>query len=220
MASGSTNPQEQTAGQSTVAAGEVKHPRTGLRFARRFTQPGVDPYDEIEWELRDAVITNETARRSSSRSVEVPRFWSPDWPPTSWAEVLPRPTGHAGARDQRAPADRPRGRHDPRLGREGRYFATEEDAATFQAELTYLLVHQMVSFNSPVWFNVGVEEHPQFSACFINSVDDTMESILDLAKTEGMLFKFGSGTGSNLSTLRSRGARSPAAAPPPGRSRS
>src|SRR5262249_37624601 len=74
---------------------------------------------------------------------------------------------------------------------------------SFQAELTHLLLHQKMSFNSPVWFNVGVEEHPQCSACFINSVEDSMDSILTLAKTEGMLFKWGSGTGSNLSTLRS-----------------
>ncbi|MET0401288.1 MAG: vitamin B12-dependent ribonucleotide reductase, partial [Cystobacter sp.] len=90
-----------------------------------------------------------------------------------------------------------------RWGALGGYFATAADRETFHAELTHLLLRQKAAFNSPVWFNVGVEEHPQCSACFINSVDDTMESILGLAKTEGMLFKYGSGTGSNLSTLRS-----------------
>ena len=83
------------------------------------------------------------------------------------------------------------------------YFASEEDRQTFRDELTYLLLHQHASFNSPVWFNVGVEKDPQCSACFINSVNDTMESILELAKTEGMLFKYGSGAGSNLSSIRS-----------------
>ncbi len=88
-------------------------------------------------------------------------------------------------------------------GRKGGYFATEEDAQAFHDELTYILLHQYACFNSPVWFNVGIEEQPQCSACFINAVEDTMQSILDLAKTEGMLFKYGSGTGSNLSTIRS-----------------
>ncbi|HLM47040.1 MAG TPA: vitamin B12-dependent ribonucleotide reductase, partial [Myxococcaceae bacterium] len=90
-----------------------------------------------------------------------------------------------------------------RWGAEGGYFATTTDRDTFHAELTHLLLRQKAAFNSPVWFNVGVEEHPQCSACFINSVGDSMESILGLAKTEGMLFKYGSGTGSNLSTIRS-----------------
>ena len=84
-----------------------------------------------------------------------------------------------------------------------RYFATPEDLDAFQAELTHLLVHQKMAFNSPVWFNVGIEAKPQCSACFINSVQDTMSSIMDLAKTEAMLFKFGSGAGSNLSPIRS-----------------
>ena len=83
------------------------------------------------------------------------------------------------------------------------YFASDDDLQSFKAELTHLLVHQKMSFNSPVWFNVGIEADPQCSACFINKVEDTMESILGLAKTEGMLFKYGSGTGTNLSPLRS-----------------
>src|SRR5439155_267408 len=88
-------------------------------------------------------------------------------------------------------------------GKKCGYFASDEDADTFYAELTFMLVNQYMAFNSPVWFNVGVEETPQCSACFINSVEDTMESILELARTEGRLFKWGSGTGSNLSSLRS-----------------
>ena len=90
-----------------------------------------------------------------------------------------------------------------RWGRESGYFASEEDADTFHDELAFLTLNQYASFNSPVWFNCGIEAKPQCSACFINSVEDTMASILDLAKTEGMLFKWGSGTGSNLSPLRS-----------------
>src|SRR6202008_781588 len=88
-------------------------------------------------------------------------------------------------------------------GRRSGYFTSEDDAQAFHAELKHILLYQLACFNSPVWFNVGIEEKPQCSACFINSVEDTMGSILDLAKTEGMLFKFGSGTGSNLSPIRS-----------------
>src|SRR5205085_4987929 len=88
-------------------------------------------------------------------------------------------------------------------GRDGGYFATGEDGDNFRDELAHILLYQMASFNSPVWFNVGIEPRPQCSACFINAVNDTMDSILTLAKTEGMLFKYGSGTGSNLSNIRS-----------------
>src|SRR5207248_7022469 len=89
-------------------------------------------------------------------------------------------------------------------GRQGNYFASEQDSQAFQEELIHLVLHQKMAFNSPVWFNIGVPgSKPQASACFINSIDDTMESILGLAKTEGMLFKYGSGTGTNLSPIRS-----------------
>jgi ribonucleoside-diphosphate reductase alpha chain len=179
-------------------------PARGLRVARRHTRPGVHPYDEIEWELRDAVITNERGEVTfEQRNVEVPKFWS-QLATNVVAQKYFR--GHPGTRERESSVrqliDRV-ARTAARWGREDGYFASAEDADAFEAELTYLLVHQMASFNSPVWFNCGVEERPQVSACFINSVDDTMSSILDLAKTEGMLFKFGSGTGSNLSTIRS-----------------
>jgi ribonucleoside-diphosphate reductase alpha chain len=179
-------------------------PGKGLRIARRFTEAGVHPYDEIEWELRDAIITNEKGEVSfEQRNVEVPKFWS---------QLATNVVAQKYFRGQLGTPER---EHSARQlidrvvetavtwGREDSYFATEEDAEAFDAELTYLLIRQMASFNSPVWFNCGVEEHPQVSACFINAVEDTMGSILDLAKTEGMLFKFGSGTGSNLSPLRS-----------------
>jgi len=191
-------------GETSPITRRAPSPREGLRVTRRFTRPGTHPFDEVEWELRDAVITNERGEVAfEQRNVEVPKFWSqlatnvvaqkyfrgalrtPERE-TSVRQLIGRVVGAAAA-----------------WGREGDYFATEEDAAAFEAELTHLLLHQMVSFNSPVWFNCGVEKHPQVSACFINSVDDTMQSILDLAKIEGMLFKYGSGTGSNLSPIRS-----------------
>ncbi len=179
-------------------------PRDGLRIPRRFTRPGAHPYDEVEWELRDAVIANEKGETSfEQRGVEVPK---------SWSQLATNVVAQKYFRGQLGTPEREPTvrqlldrvvRAAVRWGGQGGYFAAEEDAEAFEAELTYLLLHQMVSFNSPVWFNCGVEEHPQVSACFINSVQDTMPSILGLAKTEGMLFKYGSGTGSNLSTLRS-----------------
>jgi|SoiMethySBSTD1v2_1073268.scaffolds.fasta_scaffold03950_15 ribonucleoside-diphosphate reductase alpha chain len=179
-------------------------PRDGMRFTRRFTRAGTHPYDEVEWELRDAVISSGSGEVAfEQRNVEVPKFWS---------QLATNVVAQKYFRGQMGSPERENSVRQllnrvaltaARWGRDGGYFATEEDAATFEAELTYLLLHQMVSFNSPVWFNCGIEEHPQVSACFINSVQDTMPSILGLAKTEGMLFKFGSGTGSNLSTIRS-----------------
>ncbi len=187
-----------------ASADRVPSLKEGLRIPRRFTRPGVHPYDEIEWELRDAVISSGKGEVAfEQRNVEVPKFWSQ------------LATNVVAQKYFRGPLGTPEREHSVRQlidrvvrtagrwGRAGNYFATEADAEAFEAELTHLLVHQMVSFNSPVWFNCGIEEHPQVSACFINSVQDTMQSILELAKTEGMLFKFGSGTGSNLSTIRS-----------------
>jgi len=178
--------------------------KEGLRITRRYTREGVHPYDEIEWELRDAVITTERGEVAfEQRNVEVPK---------SWTQLATNVVAQKYFRGALGTTDRESSvkllidrvvRTAGRWGREGGYFYSESDAAAFEDELTHLLVHQMVSFNSPVWFNCGVEEHPQVSACFINAVDDTMASILDLAKTEGMLFKFGSGTGSNLSPIRS-----------------
>ncbi len=183
----------------------VASPRDGLRFARRYSKPGVHPYDELEWELRDAVITNEKGEVAfEQRNVEVPK---------SWSQLATNVVAQKYFRGALGTPERERSVKQlidrvvnaaTTWGRQGYYFAGEEDARVFEAELTAMLVNQMVSFNSPVWFNCGVEEHPQVSACFINSVKDTMPSILGLAKTEGMLFKYGSGTGSNLSPLRSK----------------
>jgi ribonucleoside-diphosphate reductase alpha chain len=164
----------------------------GLTLERYFTTRGVDPADEMVWETRTAQITGEGgAVIFEQRDVEVPKSWS-----MLAANVV------ASKRSVRQLVGRVV-RTIAGWGRKDGYFATEEDAQTFEAELAHLVYRQKMSFNSPVWFNVGVEEHPQCSACFINSVDDSMDSILRLAHTEGMLFKYGSGTGSNLSRIRS-----------------
>ncbi len=186
------------------ASDHVPSPTDGMNIARRFTRPGVSPFDEVEWETRDAVITNEKGEVAfEQKGVEVPRSWS-QLATNVVAQKYFR--GIVGTPDREHSVRQLLQRvvwAAARWGREGGYFASEADAEAFEAELSYVLLHQMLSFNSPVWFNCGVEEHPQVSACFINSVQDTMPSILELAKTEGMLFKYGSGTGSNLSTLRS-----------------
>jgi ribonucleoside-diphosphate reductase alpha chain len=199
------DPTPQVTDGTTAAGPDKAHEiKPGLRVARRYTKPGVHPYDEIEWELRDAVISNEKGEVNfEQRNVEVPKTWS---------QLATNVVAQKYFRGQIGTPERETSvrqlidrvvKTAARWGGEGKYFASKSDLEAFEAELTHLLVHQMVSFNSPVWFNCGVEEHPQVSACFINSVDDTMGSILDLAKTEGMLFKFGSGTGSNLSPIRS-----------------
>jgi ribonucleoside-diphosphate reductase alpha chain len=176
----------------------------GLHFPRRWTAPGVHPYDEIEWEIRTAAIGNEKGVNVfEQRDVEVPAFWSQLATNVVVSKYF---RGHLGTPDRENSVRQLIDRVVNTIAgwaETQHYFATEEDLRAFQAELTHLLVHQKMSFNSPVWFNVGVEAHPQCSACFINSVQDTMGSIMDLAKTEAMLFKFGSGAGSNLSTIRS-----------------
>ncbi|MEY4744477.1 MAG: hypothetical protein RL272_422, partial [Candidatus Parcubacteria bacterium] len=176
----------------------------GVRFRRRFSRPAVHPYDEIEWEFRDAVITNEKGKVVfEQRGVEVPKSWSQ----TATNIVVSKYfRGEIGKPERETSVRQMVDRVAKTIagwGRDGGYFSTEEDADTFEMELTHILVNQKAAFNSPVWFNVGVSAKPQCSACFINSVKDDMRSILTLAVTEGMLFKYGSGTGSNLSTLRS-----------------
>ncbi|MFW6175464.1 MAG: vitamin B12-dependent ribonucleotide reductase [Acidobacteriota bacterium] len=197
-------PTQTTTATTPDAPGPEARRGGGLRFARRFTQPGVDPFDQVEWEARDAVIADEKGNLIfEQKAVEVPKAWSQ----TATNVVVSKYfRGQLGSADRETSVRQLIGRVADTLtawGRDGGYFATEEDAETFHAELTHILLHQMACFNSPVWFNVGIEDQPQCSACFINSVDDTMGAILDLAKTEGMLFKYGSGTGSNLSSIRS-----------------
>ena len=178
--------------------------KRGLKFQGYFTKPGVHPFDEIEWELRTAVISNEKGEKVfEQKDVEIPKSWSM----TATNVVVSKYFhGQLGSPNREHSVKQLVMRVANTIcgwGFKQGYFATEADAEVFYNELLFLLVNQYMSFNSPVWFNVGIEEKPQCSACFINSVQDSMDSILTLAKTEGMLFKWGSGTGSNLSTLRS-----------------
>lgn len=176
----------------------------GLRFERRFTTPGIDPFDQVTWETRNASITNEKGDVVFEQGdVEIPNTWSMTAMNVVSSKYF---RGQKGTDARETSVRQLIGRVADTIaywGFEGGYFASEEDRDTFHAELKHLLLHQKMAFNSPVWFNLGAVEKPQCSACFINAVDDTMESILDLAKTEGMLFKWGSGTGSNLSKIRS-----------------
>ena len=218
----------------------------GLSLKRFFTSPGISPYDELQWELRTAQITDSKGEIFEQKDVEVPEGLVDDGHQhrrqqiSAWTLDTPeRETGVRQLVGRVAETIRD-------WGIAGGYFHSAEDAAVFHDELVYLLLHQYAAFNSPVWFNVGCDrlepnsdaptgtgiaaravefgatgyKKPQCSACFINTVDDTMESILGLAKTEGMLFKYGSGTGTNLSPLRSSKESSPAAAPPAARSAS
>jgi len=179
-------------------------PTRGLTFERRWTSPGVHPYDEITWETRTASIGNESGKTVfEQKDVEVPDFWSQLATNVVVSKYF---RGHIGTPERETSVKQLIDRVVLTItawAETQHYFATDADLQTFKAELTHLLVHQKMSFNSPVWFNVGIEAQPQCSACFINSVEDTMSSIMDLAKTEAMLFKFGSGAGSNLSTIRS-----------------
>ncbi len=175
----------------------------GLTFERRWTTPGVHPYDEVEWELRDASIANELGKAVfEQQGVEVPASWSQLATNVVVSKYF---RGHIGTpsreRSVKQLIDRVVNTITSWAATQ-HYFASDEDLATFKAELTHLLLHQKMAFNSPVWFNVGVEAQPQCSACFINSVQDSMSSIMDLAKTEAMLFKYGSGAGVNLSPIR------------------
>jgi ribonucleoside-diphosphate reductase alpha chain len=174
-----------------------------LGVRRYFTIPGRDPFDEVEWELRDAFIPGKDKPVFEQREVEFPKFWS---------QTATNIVAQKYFRGRMSSPERERSvKHMiSRVvetvggwGRAGGYFASDEDADTFEAELKAILVNQMAAFNSPVWFNVGFEEQPQCSACFILSIEDSMESILDWIRREGVIFRGGSGSGVNLSRLRS-----------------
>jgi ribonucleoside-diphosphate reductase alpha chain len=177
----------------------------GIHVERRFTHEGVHPFDEVTWERRTAAIGNEKGETVfEQKDCEIPTFWSQMATNVVVSKYFRGKLGTPGRENSVKQMIARVAETIGKWGRDGGYFATETDAQAFQDELTHLLLHQKMSFNSPVWFNLGVAtSRPQVSACFINSVEDTMESILTLAKTEGMLFKYGSGTGTNLSTIRS-----------------
>jgi ribonucleoside-diphosphate reductase alpha chain len=220
-----------TTGPATSPAATNKKKAPGLAFRRFFTKPGVNPYDEVDWELRTAAITDAQGNVIfEQKDVEVPKDWSMTATNIVASKYL---HGTLGTSERETGVRQLVTRVAETIRNWGLaqgYFRTPEDGATFHDELVHILVRQYVAFNSPVWFNVGcdrIEPHsdaqnwhwnmttqrvefgvtgytnPQCSACFINSVKDSLDSILTLAKTEGMLFKWGSGTGTNLSSLRS-----------------
>src|SRR5450432_948828 len=177
----------------------------GLTIERVYSKPGVHPYDEVTWERRDVVMTNwrDGTINFEQRGVEFPDSWS-----VNAANIVTTKyfRGAVGTEQRewslRQLIDRVVGKYVA-AGRDFAYFASEEEVQIFEHELTYMLVHQIFSFNSPVWFNVGTTAPQQVSACFILAVDDTMDSILNWYREEGLIFKGGSGAGVNLSRLRS-----------------
>ncbi|MET7612877.1 vitamin B12-dependent ribonucleotide reductase [Streptomyces seoulensis] len=195
-----------------TASGPARGSRTkgakagkGLRVERVHTTPGVHPYDEVAWEPRDVVMTNwrDGSINFEQRGVEFPDFWSVNAVNIVTSKYFrgavgtpQRETGLKQLIDRIVKTYR-------KAGEDHSYFASPADAEIFEHELAYALLHQIFSFNSPVWFNVGTPQPQQVSACFILSVDDSMESILDWYKEEGMIFKGGSGAGLNLSRIRS-----------------
>jgi ribonucleoside-diphosphate reductase alpha chain len=193
----------ETVNGTTASKGRSK--RKGLRINRINTTKGVHPYDEVTWERRDVVMTNwrDGTVNFEQRGVEYPEFWS-----VNAANIVTTKyfRGAVGTPQRewslKQLVDRVVGVYVD-SGREHGYFATEADAEVFDHELKYALIHQIFSFNSPVWFNVGTASPQQVSACFILAVDDTMDSILDWYREEGLIFKGGSGAGVNLSRLRS-----------------
>ncbi len=192
-------------GKEVETASEMKRVGTknGLRFERYFTDGRTSPFNEVEWETRTAQIGNEKGVTIfRQEDVEVPKSWSQTATNIVASKYF---HGKVGTPERERSARQLISRvvnTVVRWGEEGGYFADTASRDAFRDELTHLLVEQKMSFNSPVWFNVGVQPKPQCSACFINSVEDNMESIMGLTRTEGMLFKWGSGTGTNFSALR------------------
>jgi ribonucleoside-diphosphate reductase alpha chain len=194
---------EKTALQSRATTPADVEVRTGLEFERYFTDGRTAPFDAVEWEHRVAQISNEKGKTIfRQENVEVPKGWSQTATNIVASKYF---HGKLNTPERESSVRQLIGRVVRTIvgwGEKGGYFAGPAARDAFRDELTHLLVEQKMAFNSPVWFNVGVQPKPQCSACFINSVQDNMESIMNLAKTEGMLFKWGSGTGTNFSTLR------------------
>jgi ribonucleoside-diphosphate reductase alpha chain len=177
-------------------------PGQALSIRRFFTEPGVHPFESVEWELRDARIGHGDRVAFEQEGVEFPKSWSQNATNIVAQKYF---RGQIGSPERENSVKQMIGRVAGTItgwGRAGGYFASEDDARAFNHELTHILLHQLAAFNSPVWFNVGFEESPQCSACFILSVEDTMESILDWNTKEGMIFRGGSGSGINLSNIR------------------
>jgi ribonucleoside-diphosphate reductase alpha chain len=174
-----------------------------LAVRRLFTIEGRDPYDEVEWEIRDAHIPGKNGPAFEQKNVEFPKFWSQ----TATNIVAQKYfRGRMSSPERERSVKQMIGRIVSTVGtwgRDGGYFASEDEAVTFEDELKAILVNQLAAFNSPVWFNVGFEEKPQCSACFILSIEDSMDAILDWIRREGIIFRGGSGSGVNLSRLRS-----------------
>src|SRR6266511_549876 len=176
----------------------------GLVIERRFTSPGVHPYDELEWEKRDAIIGDPEKPAFQQRGVEFPKSWSQNATNIVAQKYF---RGGLGSAEREASGKQMVSRVAGRIaeaGREGGYFASDEDGDAFEAELSHILINQKAAFNSPVWFNVGWKKpgEEQASACFILSVEDDMDSILSWNTKEGVIFKGGSGSGINLSKIR------------------
>ncbi len=182
--------------QEDTSAGQA------LAVERLFTSPGTHPFETVEWELRDARIGHGDRVAFEQSGVEFPKSWSQNATNIVAQKYFRGQIGHP---ERERSVKQMIGRVAGTIagwGRERAYFASEEDAEAFEAELTHILLHQLAAFNSPVWFNVGFEESPQCSACFILSVEDTMESILEWNTKEGNIFRGGSGSGINLSNIR------------------
>ncbi len=190
----------QTTSRTTTI--EEATPGAALAIERLFTSPGTHPFDAVEWELRDARIGHGDRVAFEQRDVEFPKSWSQNATNIVAQKYFRGQLGHP-AREHSVKQMIGRVANTiATWGHERGYFASDEDSESFEAELTHILLHQLAAFNSPVWFNVGFEENPQCSACFILSVEDTMESILDWNTKEGMIFRGGSGSGINLSNIR------------------
>ncbi len=190
----------QTSPQTTTV--ELSPAPLGIRIRRLHTTPGVHPFDAVQWERRDARIGHGDRVAFEQRDVEFPVTWSQNATNIVAQKYF---RGQVGSPERERSVKQMIARVAGTIagwGRERGYFATPDDGDAFEAELTHILLHQIAAFNSPVWFNVGFEDSPQCSACFILSVKDTMESILDWNTKEGMIFRGGSGAGINLSDIR------------------